>query len=199
MTNAKAQILNELLASNNGVVNTKTLTMNGFSSRDMKWLTQEGLIERIKRGHYIEKQREVSDIELAAKLIPMGVLCLFSAIEHHELATVNPTEICVALPRGTTCPVLPPNLFIKIYHMTNSHFEAGVSEVEINGAVVKMYDIEKTVCDCFKYENEVERNIALEVLKSYIAKGSCNIQQLLEYAKLLGKKKIIYPYVEALI
>jgi hypothetical protein len=39
----------------------------------------------------------------------------------------------------------------------------------------------------------------LEALKNYIARGSCNIQRLLEYAKLLGKKKIIYPYVEALL
>jgi len=199
MTNTKVNTIKELLSANNGIVNTETLNMNGFTSRDLKWLTQEGLITRIKRGHYIEKQREVSEIEMAAKLVPMGVLCLFSAIEYHELATVNPTEICMALPRGVTCPILPPNLYVKVYHMTGSHFEAGISEAEINGAAVRMYDAEKTVCDCFKYENEVERNIALEVLKNYIAKGGCNIQKLLEYAKRLGKKKVIYPYVEALI
>jgi hypothetical protein len=45
----------------------------------------------------------------------------------------------------------------------------------------------------------VEKDIALEVLKNYMAKGNCNIQKLLEYARFLGKKKIIYPYVEALI
>jgi len=37
------------------------------------------------------------------------------------------------------------------------------------------------------------------VLKNYITKENCNVQKLLEYAKLLGKKKIIYHYVEALI
>jgi hypothetical protein len=83
--------------------------------------------------------------------------------------------------------------------MTTSHFEAGILEAEISGAVVRMYSAEKTVCDCFKYKNEVEQNIALEVLKNYIARDGCNIQKLLEYAALLGKKKIIYPYVEALI
>jgi len=83
--------------------------------------------------------------------------------------------------------------------MTNSHFEAGITEVEIDGATVRMYDIEKTVCDYFKYENEVERNITLEVLKNYMAKRGRNIQKLLEYAKLLNKKKLIYPYVEALV
>jgi len=199
MTSSKLLLLKELFSANNGIATTKMLTENGFSSRNLKWLLQQGTIERIKQGHYIEKQREFSDIELAVKLIPVGVLCLFTAIEYHELATVNPTEICIALPRDASCPILPPDLFVKVHRMTNSHFEAGITEVEINGTMVKMYDPEKTVCDCFKYENAVERNIALEVLKNYIAKGGCNIQKLLEYAQLLGKKKIIYPYVEALI
>jgi predicted transcriptional regulator of viral defense system len=199
MTDTKIITLNELLLFNNGIVKTETLNKNGFTSRDIKQLTQDGLLERIKQGHYIGKQRDVSDIEIAAKLIPLGVLCLFTAIDYYELATVNPTEICIALPRGVACPILPPNIFTKIYHMTSSHFETGITEAEVNGAMVRMYDAEKTVCDCFKYDNEVEKGIALEALKNYITRGSCNIQKLLEYAKLLGKKKIIYPYVEALI
>ena len=198
MTTTKTILLKELLSANN-IVKTETLNKSGFTSRDIKQLTREGLLERVKQGHYMEKPGAVSDIEIASKLIPPGVLCLFTAIDFYELATVNPTEVCIALPRGFTCPVLPSNLFIKTYHMTGSHFEAGIAEVEVNRAMVRMYDAEKTVCDCFKYDNEVEKGIALEVLKNYIAKGGCNIQKLLEYAKLLGKKKVIYPYVEALI
>ncbi|MCL2392659.1 MAG: hypothetical protein FWC66_08680 [Oscillospiraceae bacterium] len=199
MTIAKNALLNELLSANSGIIKTQTLNENGFTSRDIKQLVQEGLLTKVRLGHYTGNQETVSDVEIVSKLIPMGVLCLFTAIEHYELATVNPTEICVSLPRGVTCPVLPPNLFIKVYHMASSHFEAGITEVEVGGTMVRMYDAEKTVCDCFKYDNEVEKGIALEVLKNYMAGGNCNIQKLLEYANLLGKKKIIYPYVEALV
>jgi predicted transcriptional regulator of viral defense system len=192
-------MFNELLTINSGIIKTETLNKNGFTSRDIKQLTHEGLLNRIKQGHYIGNYREVSDIEIISKLVPMGVLCLFTAIDYYELATVNPTEICIALPRGFTCPVLPSDIYANVYHMTSGHFEAGITEVEVNGAMVRMYDAEKTVCDCFKYDNEVEKGIALEVLKNYMAGGNCNIQKLLEYANLLGKKKIIYPYVEALV
>jgi len=199
MTQSKNLILNELLSVDGGIIKTETLNKNGFTSRDINHLLREGVLEKIKQGHFIGKDWDVSDMGIVAKLIPMGVLCLFSAIEHYELATVNPSEICVALPRGVTCPTLPSNLFVQIYHMTSRHFEAGITEVVAGRAIVRMYDIEKTVCDCFKYDNEVEKGIALEVLKNFMAKGNYNIQKLLEYAKLLGKKKIIYPYVEALI
>ena len=199
MNQTKSIILNELLTTDGGIIRTEVLNRHGITSRDIKDFLKEGVLEKIKQGYYIGKERSASDLEITARVIPMGVLCLFSAIEYHELATVNPSKICVALPRGTTCPVLPSNLFVKIYHMTDRHFEAGIIEVESNVAPIRIYDIEKTVCDCFKYDNEVEKAIAMEVLKNYITRGNCNIQKLLEYAKLLGKRKIIAPYVEALL
>ena len=198
MTHDKKIMLSALLKSER-IIKTGTLKKSGFTSRDISRLLEEGTLEKIKLGYYIGKERYVSDIEIAANLIPMGVLCLFSAIEYYELTTVNPSEICIALPRGMKCPTLPSNLFVKVYHMTERHFKAGIIDVEVNGAMVRMYNIEKTVCDCFKYDSEIEKGIALEVLKNYISKGNCNIQKLLEYAQLLGKKKTIYPYVEALV
>lgn len=199
MKSSKIHTLQEILLENNGVIETKILNKNRFTSRDIKWLVHEGFLVRIKAGYYVGKQKDSSDAEIVSKLIPSGVLCLFTAIDYYGLTTVNPTEICVALPRGVSCPTLPADLFVKIYHMTDSHFDAGITEVEINGTMVKMYDVEKTICDCFKYEKDIGKDIALEVLKNYIAKGNCQIQKLLDYATLLGKKKIIYPYLEALI
>ena len=198
MSHDKTIVLREILKTTS-IVKTETLNKGGFASRDINLLLENGMLEKIKQGYYIGSERRVSDIEIVACLIPVGVLCLFSAVEYYELATINPSEICIALPRGTACPTLPTNLFVKVHHMAKRHFEAGIIEVEAGGAMVRMYDIEKTVCDCFKYDNEVEKGIALEVLKTYIARGNCNIQKLLEYAKLLGKKKLIYPYVEALV
>ena len=199
MTHNKSILLGELLQTEGGIIKTETLNKNGFTSRDIKRFLEEGRLERIKHGYYLGKERYVSDIEIISSLVPKSVLCLFTAIEYYDLATVNPAEICIALPRDTIRPILPDSLCAKVYYMTEHHFEAGIIEVEVNGAMVRMYDVEKTVCDCFKYDNEVERNIALEVLKNYMSRGNCNIQKLLEYAKLLGKKKIIYPYVEALV
>ena len=199
MTQSKSKLLGELLQAKDGFVRTETLNKSGFSSRDIRRFLDEGKLKKIKQGYYTRKAQDISDIQMVANLIPMGVMCLFTAVEFYDLATVNPSEICVALPRGATCPALPPNLFVKIHHMTQRHFEAGITQVAINGATVRMYDIEKTVFDCFKYNNEVEKGIALEVLKSYISRGNCNIHKFLEYAKLFGKSKTINPYVEALI
>ena len=183
------------------VVNTATLRKSGIHSRNIAELIRNGYITRIKQGHYVWNQNdtETSDVILATKLIPNGVLFLYTAIEHYGLSTVNPAEIFMALPRGMVAPSLPHNLRVNVRQMIGKHFELGISETEWDGISVKIYDVEKTVCDCFKYEKEVEKSIALEVLKNYISSKNCNVQKLFAYAKIMGKKNAILPYVEAML
>ena len=201
MQQNKIKLIQTVSKTNGGLIKTSELREIGISSRKIKELLELHIINRIKYGHYMltEETAKVSDIELAAKLIPHGVICLFTAIEHHELSTVNPTAICIALPRDISIPLLPKTPNIKIYRMTSKHFELGITETDFNGTSVRIFDVEKTVCDCFKYDKDIEKAVALEALKNYITKGNCNVQKLLEYAKIMGKKKTIIPYVEALI
>jgi predicted transcriptional regulator of viral defense system len=197
----KKEQIKTFFEKNGGMIKTSDLRQIGVSSRGIKEMIDSGMIERIKHGHYIcsEQASSFSDIDLAIKLIPQGVVCLFTAIEHYGLSSVNPSAICIALPRDINIPTLPQTPYIKIYRMTGKHFDLGISEVKLNGSSVRIFDVEKTVCDCFKYDKEIEKAVALEALKNYIARGNCNIQKLLEYAKIMGKRKVILPYVEAML
>jgi predicted transcriptional regulator of viral defense system len=197
----KKRKIKEIFEKNDGMLKTSELREIGVSSRSIKEIADSGMIERIKQGHYIwpDRASTLSDIDIAARLIPQGVFCLFTAIEQYGLSTVNPTAICIAIPRNINIPALPLFPPIKIYRMTGEHFKLGISKTEWNDTTVKVFDIEKTICDCFKYDKEIEKSVALEVLKNYIARGNCNVQKLLEYAKIMGKKKVILPYVEAML
>ena len=201
MTSKKLKLVQSLFKGNDAVITTATLNKTGIHSRNIAELVDKGILSRIKQGYYIlsQKTADTSEIVLAAKLIPNGVLCLYTAIEYYGLSTMNPAEIFFALPRGTVAPSLPQNLRVNVRQMMDKHFELGISKADFGGASVRIYDIEKTLCDCFKYDREVEKSVALEVLKNYIAKGNCNVQKLLEYAKIMGKKKTILPYVEAIL
>jgi len=186
---------------NHGLLTTSELRSIGVSSRNIRAMLDAGMMGKVKHGHYVwaEKADYLSDVHVAAKLIPQGVVCLFTAVEHYGLSAVNPSAICMALPRDANIPKLPSSPPVKIYRMTRMHFELGISQVMLNGFPVRMYDMEKTVCDCFKYDGDMEKSVALEVLKNYIAKGNCNVQKLLAYAKIMGKKKTILPYLEAVL
>jgi hypothetical protein len=65
-------------------------------------------------------------------------------------------------------------------------------------AGVKVYDRERTLCDLFRMRLQIGEDVAIEVLKSYMA-GAKNLQKLFEYAEILQIKGVLRPYVEALI
>jgi len=201
MNSKKFNIVQSLFKDDFPVVNTAAFKQNGIHSRNIAELIKKGFISRIRQGYYVweHNNADIPEIILATKLIPNGVLCLYTAMEYYGLSTVNPAEIFFALPRGTVAPSLPSNIRVNVRQMTRKHFELGISEVKINSVPVKIYDIEKTVCDCFKYDKEIEKSVALEVLKNYISIKNRNVQKLLEYAGIMEKKKTILPYLEVIL
>ena len=91
----------KILFGNSGmIVKSSALNENKFCSNDIAELIRVGLIERVKPGYYIwaEAFDEISDIELAAAVIPTGAICLYSAATYYELTTVNPISVNIALP-----------------------------------------------------------------------------------------------------
>jgi hypothetical protein len=63
---------------------------------------------------------------------------------------------------------------------------------------VKIYCIEKTIADCFKYRNKLGLDVALEALKEYWKKRKRSIETLVNYAKVCRMDKVMKPYLEAM-
>jgi predicted transcriptional regulator of viral defense system len=126
------------------------------------------------------------------------VFCLISALAFHELTTQIPHEVHVALPRGAEEPrlTLPP---IKTYRFTGQAFSAGVGTHQLDGIMVRIYNLEKTLADCFKYRNKVGLDTAMEAVRFYRECKSVRVDDLMHYADICRVKKAIRPYIEALL
>jgi uncharacterized protein involved in tellurium resistance len=74
-------------------------------------------------------------------------------------------------------------------------YQAGIERVVMDDYTVKVYDRERTVCDFIRMRNKVGKDIALEVLKNYMA-GTKRLSRLYEYAALLQIEGVIHPYLE---
>jgi hypothetical protein len=69
-------------------------------------------------------------------------------------------------------------------------FQLGVSEAVIEGFQVKIYDMEKSVCDAVKYRNRIGIDVSSEILRNYLSRKDCDITRLYSYANAmrLGKR-----------
>lgn len=157
-----------------------------------------GNVVRIRNGIYAlpeEMAKSMIDVE---KVVPGGVVCMYSAWAYYELTTKLPPDICIAIEkkRKVILPDFPP---VALYYWSQSAFELGVSEREIEGYKVRIYDLEKSVCDAVKFRNKIGVDISSEILKNYLVRSDRNLTRLNEYAKKMRVANIMNGLIDYLI
>ena len=67
------------------------------------------------------------------------------------------------------------------------------------GMKIKVYDIERTICDIIKNKNKVDGEIFSKALKEYARSKNKNLSKLTKYAKIMKIEKKVSEYMEVLI
>ena len=180
---------------------TKDILAAGIHTRNIKRAREEGQIIQVKRGLYrlaeIPLISNQGFIDLA-RAVPDGVICLLPALSYYELTTFNPSVISMAICRGSREPKInyPP---VEFYHFSKKQFEAGLSKIKIKGHEIRIYNPEKTICDCFRYRNKLGLDIAKEGLSEYLKRKDRDLEKLLEYAEICRIKPLLQTWLNAMI
>ena len=198
MKTSKFQLYTEIFQKHNGILRRVEAIKLGVPEYVIYELTKSGELIKEARGLYKLAESEPlsnPDLVQVSLLIPKGVVFLISALYFHRLTTQIPHWIYLALPRGTNYPKVeyPP---VKAFIRSEKQYAAGMEEHTIDGVKVRVYNREKTVADCFMYQREIGKDVALEALKDYMSGGSRNVNKLMEYARVNRVEKLILPYLE---
>ncbi len=184
-----------------GILRTAQALREGIHPGTIYAMRDSGTLEMVSRGVYRlagDTPLGNPDLVTVATRIPGGVICLISALAYHELTTQIPHEIHVALQRGAEEPRLehPP---IRTYRFTGKAFTEGIETRKIDGVTLRIYNPEKTLADCFKFRNKVGLDTVMEAVRFYRERKRVKVDDLMRYAAICRVKKIIRPYLEALL
>ena len=184
-----------------GLIRTKDAIELGIQSRVLKQLVQQNRLEQISRGVYrIPGKHPISspDLFTVAARVPNGVICLISALSFHDITTQIPNKVFIALERTAETPRLdyPP---LSIHRFSGKAFSEGVETHKIDGIEVKVYNMEKTLADCFKFRNKIGMDVAIEALKFYRSRKKIKMNDVYHYAKICRVENIMRPYLEAVV
>lgn len=157
--------------------------------------TDNGTLMRIRKGVYVETSALANNMIDVERIIPNGVLCLYSAFSHYELSTQVPSATCIAIEakRKVRLPEYPP---IELFFWKPENLNFGIIQKQISGYIVRITDMERTVCDAVKYRNKIGLDVCGEIIDNYLKKENRNISLLHEYAKRLRVKNILTKYLE---
>jgi predicted transcriptional regulator of viral defense system len=184
-----------------GILRTAQALRAGIHPGTLYAMRDSGALDAVSRGVYrLANSPPLSnpDLVTVGTRVPGGVICLISALAFYELTTQIPHAVHVALPRGSEEPRLdhPP---IKTYRFTGEAFTEGVEAHELDSVSVRIYSPEKTLADCFKFRNQVGLDTVMEAVRFYRERRSIKVDDLMRYAGICRVKKIIRPYLEAIL
>ena len=159
----------EVFTEHGGMLRTSKALRLGIHPRTLYALRDAGEIEQVGRGLYrLSTAPALSSPDLVpiAIRIPRAVVCLISALAHHGLTTQIPHVIDIALPSHAKVPKVD-GVPLRVFWYPEPSFRAGVEVVAIDDVSVRIYSVEKTIADCFKYRNKIGLDVAIEALPNF--------------------------------
>ena len=193
------KIAKSQLVGSGGLVRAATLAKAGIASSVLARLTRQGVVVRVKRGLYRWHNTDSSSsLVEATRIVPNGVVCLLSALAIHQLGTRTPWEAQLAIPRSSRKPVMPDYPPIRLFYYADAQYQTGIMTEQIDGVNIRVYDPEKSLCDCARYRNKIGMDVFREAVTEYLRRSGRDIDKLLSYAKKLRVWSILQPIVEAL-
>ncbi|MBI4486884.1 MAG: type IV toxin-antitoxin system AbiEi family antitoxin domain-containing protein [Acidobacteria bacterium] len=189
------------LAQTRPVLRARDVAAEGIHTGTLARLVRAGTLEKIGAGRYRLTTSDVTEghcLVLACSSVPSGVVCLSTALRFHNLGTQLPREVWLAVPRGTRVPsfAYPP---IRVTRIAPALFDLGVEEHPVEGGVVRVYNVVRTVVDCFRFRNKVGMDVVLEALVEARRSRCLNLNELHRIAKALRVDRVMRPYLEMLV
>lgn len=183
--------ITQLIEEQGGIVKKEQFTELGIDYRRILDFVQSGDLVRIKNGYYTDRIDRFTEEELVARLFGDARLCMESALYAYGYISQKPYGWHLAVDKNTSKSRFKMD-YPKIipYYTEPEALELGSTEIMISGQQFQIYDRDRVICDCLKYESKLEREVFKEALQSYIRDSQKDISALMAYArvrKVVGK------------
>ena len=188
-----------LLRQEGGYLTSKTARENGLNNITLQRMAAKGLIDRAAYGLYVSIEIFPDPFLIAQYRCPKGVFSHETALFLHGFSDRDPLRLMLTIPSGWNTRLLSDDS-ILIFYSKQKHMGLGVCELETtSGVKVWAFDIERTLCDCLRIADKLDRDLVITALKRYVKDKNKDSAKLLEYASELKIREIVYRYLEVLV
>lgn len=175
-----------------GIMRTKELQKENIFYRRLQQLIDEGYVEKVRYGYYqwIDEE-DFSEAGTVIRLFPDAILCMDTALRYYKYSDRTPAQWHLTVSKDSGKSRFNIDYpFIKPYYVEPKILEIGLSNGNMDGHEVRIYDKDRVICDCLRYRNKMDKEIFNRAIQSYIADPEKSIPKLLEYAETLRVKKV---------
>lgn len=189
------------IVAERGLVRSRDLTERGIARATLMRLVRAGRLKQIARGLYALPDQPLSRQHLLAEVAARssrGVLCLLTALHFHGMLQKAPEAVWLAIPNRGRAPKgdAPP---LHIVRFSGGALTEGVEHYVIDGVVVRVYSVAKTVADCFKFRRIIGLDAAVDALRMAVRDERAGPNELEHYARVCRVSEVMRPHLDAAV
>jgi len=174
-----------------GFIETKDLLKEGFTNRQIAQLQQEGYLEKIANGSFwltcaeIEKPFDYKAVA-AGFVNKESVVIADSACFYQGFIDIEPPKLSVATKRSDRHQMVFP-FAVSRHYLSENGYDDGKQKVSTKFGDYYVYEVERSVCDCIRFREDIEQDIFDLVIENYRKQENDNKrkERLLTYARLM--------------
>ena len=185
------EIIQKLFINNHGYLQVKELHRSSKLYTCLKQLVGSGEVIKIKAGLYKSKlYSNKNELQELSQIYPDGVICSYSAWNYYELSTDIPAYHCLAFPNKSKVTIqnYPP---IQAFFWIQKFYDLEV--IKKDG--IKIYSLEKSICDAVKFRNKIGVNLMSTILKNYLKRKDKDLDTLFKLAKYMKIDRLLREYL----
>lgn len=196
---SRFDILDSLVEDGNGYLCTSQVLAKGISKPTLADYVNKRNMARVAHGVYLAEDAWPDELYLLYLSNRRIVFSHETALQLHGLMEREPKRISVTVKAGYNASHLRKK-DILVYQVKEDIYEFGAAKVQTSfGNEVRVYDMERTICDILRYKESMDVQIFQYAMKEYMASEHKNLNHLIAYAKRFNIEATVRTYTEVML
>ncbi len=182
----------------NGYLTTKEVSSNNIPKIYLTKLINKNKIERVSRGIYVKKNIIVDEFVVLQSKSKKAIYSNMTALYLHGFVNRIPIKYDITVNSGYNGS-LQKEKNVNLFYTKKELLSLGVIDFKLaSGNVIKIYDLDKTICDIIKNKNEIDAELFNKSIREYFYSKKKNTFKLYDYAKKMNIYKKVRDTFEVL-
>ncbi len=189
----------DVIKNNGGYITAKEIAKKNINRHHLRTLIEGGKVIRISRGFYALKNSFSDNFYIMLSKSKRAVFSDATALYFHNLSDRNPSVYDITVPYSAGNSYKKEKN-VNLHYVKKDLLDLGLIEMKSPfGMKVRVYDVERTICDIIKHKNKMDSEIFTSALQRYSKLKAKDLNKLMRYAKQLKIDKKVREYMEILI
>jgi predicted transcriptional regulator of viral defense system len=188
-----------LVEQNGGVVSAGDIQKAGIARAAIYDGLSRGIILKESHGNYVLADEQPDEFRIIQSRSDKLIYSHGTALFLHGMSDRVPHKLDITVPQGDNVSRIK-----RIYEQTQFHYckkelwNLGIVTLKSpQGYDVKVYDLERCICDLIKDKKSIDSQIYTQALKEYFS-GKCNPRKIVKYARQFNLESKVRTYMEVL-